>query len=259
MNKDIPQEPRQKTFRNLLLVMGYVRSYWIAFICTILFGLLKFLCPIAIIWVFGQALDTLNAFRAGDLSADLAWIEIRRLFLVGGVVAIINPLPTYLRTIIGAHASVKVIRDIRCDLYAHVHKLSHSFYDRNRSGSLTSRIISDVQTLRPFLNQTLIQFWINMVSISVVLSYFFRRSVVLGSLSIALIPIHVLVVRTLGSRVKILAREVRRKLAWLSGNMQEKLAAATVVKAFTHEDNEVQRFTEDSEALVRPWACRRLG
>ena len=230
--------------------MAYVRRYWIAFVATIAFGLFKFLCPLAVIWVFGQALDILHALRAGDIGSDAAWSEIVRLFVIGGVVALINPIPAYLRTIIGVRATVQVVRDIRCDLYAHVQKLSHSFYDANRSGSLTSRIISDVQTLRPFLNQTLIQSWINLGVIIVVLTYFFQRSVALGVLSIILIPIHVTVVRTLGSRVKRLARKMRSKLAWLSGNTQEKLAAATVVKAFTHEDEEIQRFIDDSQILV---------
>lgn len=230
--------------------MGYVRGYWFAFVATVALGLFKFLCPIAVIWIFGQALDTLGALREGTIGAEAAWDALLKLFLFGIGVAILNPIPSFFRAIIGARASVRVVRDIRCDLYAHVQKLSHSFYDANRSGSLTSRIIGDVQSLRPFLNQTLIQFWINLGVIAVVLTYFFRRSVVLGLLSIALIPLNVLVVRIVGHRVKKLAREMRAKLAWLSGNTQEKLAAATVVKTFTQEEDEVQRFTDDSEELV---------
>lgn len=244
----MPESP--STLHNLARIMAYVRRYWLAFIATIFFGLFKFLCPIAVIWVFGQALDILSEMRTGSIGAEAAWASLLKLFLFGIGVAVINPIPSFLRAIVGARASIRVIRDIRCDLYAHVQKLSHSFYDANRSGSLTSRIISDVQSLRPFLNQTLIQFWINLGVIVVVLTFFFRRSVALGLLSLALIPLHVLVVRTLGHRVKTLAREMRSKLAWLSGNMQEKLAAATVVKTFTQEEDEVQRFTEDSEVLV---------
>ena len=244
----MPESP--STLHNLARIMVYVRRYWLAFIATIFFGLFKFLCPIAVIWVFGQALDILSEMRTGSIGAEAAWASLLKLFLFGIGVAVINPIPSFLRAIVGARASIRVIRDIRCDLYAHVQKLSHSFYDANRSGSLTSRIISDVQSLRPFLNQTLIQFWINLGVIVVVLTFFFRRSVALGLLSLALIPLHVLVVRTLGHRVKTLAREMRSKLAWLSGNMQEKLAAATVVKTFTQEEDEVQRFTEDSEVLV---------
>ncbi|MBL7077450.1 MAG: ABC transporter ATP-binding protein [Kiritimatiellae bacterium] len=238
------------TLRNLARIMGYVRGYWFAFVATVALGLFKFLCPIAVIWIFGQALDTLGALREGTIGAEAAWDALLKLFLFGIGVAILNPIPSFFRAIIGARASVRVVRDIRCDLYAHVQKLSHSFYDANRSGSLTSRIIGDVQSLRPFLNQTLIQFWINLGVIAVVLTYFFRRSVVLGLLSIALIPLNVLVVRIVGHRVKKLAREMRAKLAWLSGNTQEKLAAATVVKTFTQEEDEVQRFTDDSEELV---------
>ena len=118
----------KSTLHNLGRIMGYVRRYWRAFILTIGFGLCKLLCPIAVIWVFGQALDILGLLRAGSISADAAWAELLKLFLFGCGVALINPIPSFLRTIIGARASIKVIRDIRCDLYAHVQKLSHSFF-----------------------------------------------------------------------------------------------------------------------------------
>ncbi len=237
-------------FQSLKRLMAYVRPYWLLFVVTIVFGMFKFISPIVVIWLFGSSIDVLKAAGEGSMTPDAAWARILKLFLIGAGIAIMNPLPVFLRSYLGAQASRRVIHDMRCDLYAHVQKLSHSFYDRNRSGSLTSRIVSDVEMVMPFLHQTLVQTWMNLAAVGTVLVYFFSRSVILGWLSIALIPVNVLLVRMIGDRSKTIARETRRRLSWLSGNTQERLAAQTIVKAFTSENVEIERFTDDSESLV---------
>jgi len=228
----------------------YIAPYWHLYVVTILFGIFKFISPLAIIWLFGSAIDVLNLAHAGELSPEDAWPRIIRLFAIGAGITIVNPLPVFLRSYIGAFASRRVIHDMRCDLYAHVQKLSHAFYDRNRSGTLTSRIVSDVETIMPFLSVTLIQTWMNLAVIITVMVYLFSRSIILGWLSVALIPANILLVHLVGRKSKIVARQTRRQLSWLSGNTQERLAAQTIVKTFAREDAEIQRFTDDSQALV---------
>ncbi len=228
----------------------YIRPFWHLFIAAIFFGIFKFLSPLAIIWLFGEAIDVLNLANAGAVTHDDAWLRIVRLFSIGAGIAIINPLPVFLRSYVGAYAARRVIHDMRCDLYAHVQKLSHSFYDQNRSGSLTSRIITDVETLMPFLSVTLIQTWMNLAVICTIMVYLFSQSVILGWLSVGLLPVNVLLVRMVGRKSKTVARQTRRQLSWLSGNTQERLAAQTIIKTFARENAEIQRFTNDSQELV---------
>ncbi len=235
---------------SLKRLFQYIAPYWHLFLVTIFFGIFKFVSPLAIIWLFGAAIDVLTLAQAGTITPEQAWSRIIRLFCIGAGIAIVNPLPVFLRSYIGAIASRRVIHDMRCDLYAHVQKLSHAFYDRNRSGSLTSRIITDVETIMPFLSTTLIQTWMNLAVIITVMVYIFSRSMILGWLSIALIPINILLVHLVGRKTKIIARQTRSQLSWLSGNTQERLAAQSIVKAFTREDAELRRFTDDSQVLV---------
>lgn len=245
-----PREQRKRPHHNLWRILAYARPWWKGYAFTVLMGLVKFLAPVAIAWVFGEAIDVLSKVQADVLSSAEAWQRLRRLFGFGVAIALFSPVPTFLRSWVGAKINQRVIRDIRCDLYAHIQKLSHSFFERNRTGALTSRIISDVETISPFLGKTLIQLWMNLGMILVILVYFFSRNVYLGLLSISLIPVQLLILRTLGRRVKVVAKQIRSRLAYLSGNTQEVLAASTVVKAFTQEADEVRRFTDEAEGLV---------
>ena len=235
------------TLRRLL---RYAKPYWISFAGATIFGTIKFLTPVFAIQIVRQAVDVLDAAGNGDMAPEAVWAKLQSLAIFGSALALGSFIPTYLRSAIGARAVQAVIRDLRCDLYAHMQKLSHSFFDRHRSGSLTSRLIGDVETIQPFLNQGLIQGWMNMAVISYVLILFFSQNVWLALLSMSLIPIHLLIQRTIRWRVRDNAKHIRDQLAGLAGDTQEKLAASTIVKAFTREDDEVMRFNQDSNTLI---------
>jgi len=243
-------DSRRSKPANIWRLLRYVRPYWPQFAGATFFGIIKFLAPVAVAWVIGEAINILRAADKGTMLPEAAWARLGQLFLLGLGIAVFSFFPTYLRSMVGARAVQQVVQDLRCDLYAHIQKLSHSFFDANRSGSLTSRIIGDVETIQPFLNQGLIQGWMNIGVITVVLIYFFSQNVMLALLSLTLIPFQVLVQRSISWRVKANMRKIRDQLAWLSGSTQEKLAGATIVKAFTREDDEVQRFSEDSAQLI---------
>ncbi len=245
MHNTTPRKPN-----NLLRLLKYVTPYWPVFAAATACGLVKFLTPTVMAWAVGQAIDILSNAGHGAMTADAAWARIIHLIWLGGVLILGAPLFVYLRAALGSRAVQEVINRLRCDLYAHIQKLSHSFFDANRSGSLTSRIIGDVEMVQPFIGRAFVQVWMSVGLITVVLWYFFSQSVFLGLLSLSLIPVQVLVQRAIGWKVKENTKTIRDRLSMLSGNIQEKLAASTIVKTFTREEDEVQRFLEDSSSLV---------
>jgi len=231
-------------------LLVYVKPYWLSFTGATLCGLVKFLTPVAIAWLVGKAINVLTELNTGKIHSIDAWVQIRGLVYIGLTLALIAPIPVYLRSTLAARAVQEVIRNLRCDLYAHIQKLSHSFFDANRSGSLTSRIIGDIESIQPFIGKAFVQIWMSVGMIAVVLGYLFTQNVKLGLLSICLIPFQMLIQRKIGWKVKENAREIRDQLARLAGSTQEKLSASTIVKAFTGEDDEITKFSDDSSALV---------
>ncbi|MDO8586020.1 MAG: ABC transporter ATP-binding protein [Armatimonadota bacterium] len=241
---------KRKKRNNLWRLLAYVKPYWPYFAVAAACGMVKMLYPVVLAWLIGEVINTLNKADAGKISASAATAQLRHLVLIGVGVAVVVPVPIYLRSAYGARAVQEVVRNLRCDLYAHIQKLSHSFFDSNRSGSLTSRIIGDVEQIQPFIGRAFVQLWMSLGMIVVVLGYFFSKSVYLGLISICLIPIQLIIQRKIGWRVKENSRIVRDQLSYLSGTTQEKLAAATIVKTFTGEDDEIRRFSDETSALV---------
>jgi ABC-type multidrug transport system fused ATPase/permease subunit len=242
--------------RSLWSLLRYVRPYKWHYLGAAVCGLYRFLMPVSIIWIFGEAVDALSAAGAGGLSRTEAWQRVLGLFWWGVGIAAVSPLPIYLRSVLSARASWGVVNNLRCDLYAHMQKLSHPFFDRNRSGALTSRVMTDVQAVQPFLKDVMVDLWVSLGSITVVLGYFFWRSWMLGLLALAIIPVQVVVLRTIGRRVRHMARDIRDQLAYLAAETQQKLAAPTIVKVFTREFDEIQHFAEDSSLIASKGIAR---
>jgi subfamily B ATP-binding cassette protein MsbA len=240
----------KKKPENIWRLLSYVRPYWFSFFISTLFGIVKFMTPVIAVWITGRVVDVLVNMGSGKIPQSSAWMEIHKYVLWGICLAVFSFVPTYLRSLLASRAIQRVIFDLRCDLYAHIQKLQQSFFDANRSGSLTSRVISDVETIQPFLNQGLIQGWMNIVQICVILVIFFSQNWVLALLSLLLLPFHIIVQRMISWRVKDNAKLIRDRLAVLAGTTQEKFANSTIVKAFTREDDELQQFSDDSAILI---------
>lgn len=241
---------RSRKRNNLLRLLVYIKPFWPAFTAATLCGLVKMLSPVAVAWLIGQAVNVLSSVQSGALSAPAAWRQLLTLSVSGIIIAILTTIPVYFRSTFGARAVQIVVNQLRCDLYAHMQKLSHSFFDANRSGSLTSRLIGDIDAIQPFIGRAFVQIWMSIGMISVVLGYFFYENIYLGLFSITLLPIQMLVQRMIGWKVKANTLRTRDRMAVLAGSVQEKLAATTVVKTFTREEDEVQRFLDDSAVLV---------
>jgi subfamily B ATP-binding cassette protein MsbA len=234
---------------NTRRLLGYVAPHWTSFAAATACGLVKFLAPVAMAWLVGKAVNVLTAEQAGTLDAARAWEEIRRLVMLGAAIAALTPIPTYLRNTFSYRATHRVVERLRCDVFAHLQRLSHSFFDANRSGALTSRLLADTETIVPFLNKVFVQAWMCLGMIAIVLGYFFSQSVRLGLLSLCLLPLQLAVQHAIGGRVRETAARARDEMAALSGDVQERLAAPAVVKSFGRERHEVDRFARRAEAL----------
>ncbi len=246
----VDDKPAKGKFGNLLRLLVYVKPYWISFAAATLCGVIKMLTPVAIAWLVGKAVNILTDLSAGKITSDAAWMQIKYYFFLGLALALFAPIPVYLRSTLAARAVQEVVNKLRCDLYAHIQKLSHSFFDANRSGSLTSRIIGDIEAIQPFISRAFVQIWMSVGMIVIILGYFLSKNVKLALLSISLIPFQLLVQRKIRWKVKENARTIRDQLARLAGSTQEKLAASTIVKTFTGEEDEIHRFNEDTAVLV---------
>ncbi|MEM6645432.1 MAG: ABC transporter transmembrane domain-containing protein [Bacteroidota bacterium] len=146
---------------------------------------------------------------------------------------------------------LRVVTDLRQRVYNHLTTLGLPFFADQRVGDLTSRLTSDVGTVREALTNALVELLtkslslVGSVGLMVMLNW--RLSLVI----FAVVPIAILGARYFGLKIRVLSRRVQDRLADSTAVAEESLSAIRVVKAFARESYERGRYTDATETLFR--------
>jgi ABC-type multidrug transport system fused ATPase/permease subunit len=159
-------------------------------------------------------------------------------------------LASFYRSYWAGQAGQRLVFDLRCALFQHVQSLSHSFFDQRRSGAIVSRFVSDIALAQNFVGAALTNVWMDAASLGLVVGILLTLAPRLAAVALAIIPLYVGLIRYFSPRIKAASQSVQESFEDLSGDLQEKIAGAAVVKAFGREPEEARRFHDSSRSLL---------
>ena len=193
--------------------------------------------------LFGRAIDQIDAMlRVGG-------IPLQSLLVIVGVIiglSIIRGGLSFFQNYFGEAVSQYVSYDLRNRLYDHVQHLSFGFHDRNHTGQVMSRAITDVENIRMFVNMGIVRtpyFLSLFVVVSIIMV---RMDWQLGLASIAFVPLVVIVSGVVRLRLREAWLKIQDMMADLNTILQENLTGQRVVKAFASEDFENRKYNDKS-------------
>ena len=157
----------------------------------------------------------------------------------------------YVRVYLMSRAGVKMVQDIRNDLYRHLQQLSLSFFTDTPTGVLMSRVTYDVGLVQTAITEALVGVFRDAFMIVGLACVVFYRNAQLGLLAIIGLPIAFYPLVAFGRRMKKASRRSQEQMGSLSKLMQERIGGAGLVKAFGTEEKELDRFQEENRKLVR--------
>ncbi|MCL2388625.1 MAG: ABC transporter ATP-binding protein/permease [Defluviitaleaceae bacterium] len=165
------------------------------------------------------------------------------------VITAYRSISRYFFTMLFEHTSQKILFNMRRDVYHRLHKQSFSWFDKNRVGDTMSRMTGDLEAIRHF-----IAFVIYMVIEHVLL--YVAAIIVMATISLPLTfamllttPIVVIAALRQSKGVRPAFRNVREQFANLNSTCGENIGGNRVVKAFTKEDHETEKFTVVNKAF----------
>jgi len=157
----------------------------------------------------------------------------------------------FMRLYLTAYTGQRIVFEIRNAIFEHLSRLSFSFYDRARTGDLMSRVTADVDVLNNFFGRAAVIVLTNLLTLLGILVVLIAWDWRLGLLYVCILPLIVLGMWAYARRVRPAMGMVRRKLADLSGVLQECLAGILVVKLFGREAFEQKRVDRQSELVLQ--------
>ena len=180
-----------------------------------------------------------GALSVGEGSA-IAWLAVAAM----GVVYLLQQAGALVRLREMSVLGELVARDLRTALYEHLQKLSLSFYSRNKTGSLITRMSSDTDRLWEFLAFGVVDVSLSLVMLvglgTVLISLDWR----LGLVMTIPVPFFCFAIYMHGERINRLFLRAWRKWSRVSDVMSDTIPGIRVVKAFNQEEREKQRFGE---------------
>jgi ATP-binding cassette, subfamily B, bacterial MsbA len=176
---------------------------------------------------------------------DLAELNRITLVLIGTFLA--RGVFYYIQNYALAYAGERIVVDLRREVYAHLHDLTLRFFNDRRVGELVSRLSSDVTLVRAALTNNVAQVLSQVLTFagSLVLMLVLNWRLTLFILVLA--PLVALSGALFGRRLRKLSTVVQDQLAEGTAMAEEALSGARVVKAFTREGYEADRYGEQME------------
>ncbi len=187
-------------------------------------------------WIIKLGIDQLvDAPSRGDVGALAAVMAI----FIGNI--LLRFVANYLYQTTLARVSQGVLYSLRSRIFAHLQRLSTSFYDKNEVGRIMSRGQNDVNQLQEFLNLVITSL-ADMLSLFGIILAMFLLDVQLALITLTVVPVLIGIMIGWQRIAWGTFMRVRQAIAVVNANLQENISGVRVVQALNREDANMQRF-----------------
>ncbi|MBI4608080.1 MAG: ABC transporter ATP-binding protein [Candidatus Rokubacteria bacterium] len=216
------------------LLARYLRRYALRYLAGFGFLLLASLSALAIPWMVKSAIE---ALEAGGGPADLGWF-VGAILLLAACHGLVRLGSRF--AVLGAAQRIEL--DLRNDLYAHLQNLPPAFYQAHRTGDLMSRASNDLAAVKQLFGFGAVSLIGTTLTFAGTLIAMLAIDPWLTLFTMAPYPVVILLAKRFNALVHVRSQAVQDQLGRLSAKVQENLAGASVVRAYTMEGREVTEF-----------------
>lgn len=223
-----------------LRILSYIKPYMhrliFAMFCTIMAAAGNLYIP----WIIKDMIDEVLADKNGTM---LNWIaaSIIAIFVVRG-------LFWYGQNYLMSYVGQSVIIDIRAAVFKKLQRLSVSFYDKNKTGTIMSYVTNDVNALQSAMVENTIEMITEgfiLIGSVVAMIYLDWR---LTLFTVCTFPVVLWFMEFFGKKIRKTGGRIQECTADITSVLQESVASARVIKSFVREDYEVDRFDVENRA-----------
>ena len=175
---------------------------------------------------------------------------LRPLVLVVMIATAIQGVTSFTLTQLLSKAAQRLIADLRRKVQEHIGRLPVAFYDSNKTGTLVSRIMSDVEGVRNLLGTGLVEFAGGLLTSAIALGFLFSISRIMTLLTFAaLLVVGIALTKAFGT-IRPIFRERGKINAEVTGRLTESLGGVRVIKGYHAEEREHKVFSAGVQRLL---------
>ena len=225
--------------RILKLAKPHISKFILAMLCMLAVGV----TVSALAFLVKPALDEIFLNKNASL---LKWIP-----MVIILIYIIKGTCSYGQTILMSFIGLRVVTNLRNELYDHIQRQSLSFFTKSPTGILMSRITNDVNLIQGAVSEAVTSIMKDSFTLVGLVFVIFYRDWKMACIAAVVFPLTIYPIAKFGERMRRIATGTQVTMGSLTSLLQETISGTRIVKAFGMEDYEGRRFSKENENLFR--------
>lgn len=227
-------------FKRLLkYARPHVSKFILAMFCMLVVGA----STSALAFLIKPALDEIFLKKNSDM---LIWIPVAVI-----VIYLIKGVCSYTQTILMNFIGQRIVADLRSQLYRHIQMQSLSFFTKNPTGLLMSRITNDVGYVQGAVSEAVTSLLKDSFTLICLVFVIFYRDWQLAIIAMFVFPLTIYPISKFGQKLRIIATRTQVTMGSLTTLLQETISGTRIVKAFGMENYENERFSKENEHLFK--------
>ena len=225
-------------------ILKQLRGYTHYIILSVLMAMITVAGSLAVPIFFGDAINYM-------IEGATDWQGIFRCFILIAVSVAVTCIAQWLLNIINNKITYSVTLDIRKEAFEHIHKLPLKYLDAHPYGDLVSRNVADVDQFADGLLMGFTQFFTGVLTIISTLVMMFVLNWIIALAVFVLTPLSLFIAKFVSTRTYKLFRKNSQIRGEQTAFIDEMVGNLKVVQAFSHEDENSEKFDEINERLAK--------
>jgi ATP-binding cassette, subfamily B, putative efflux pump len=234
---------------NFKIYVQFVKPYWKIVLITIIIGMVKFGIPLTLPLIMKYIVDDL---LLSSISVAEKTRKLTEVILGAFVLFVIIRAPIeYFRQYFAQLTTSRILYDLRSHLYAHIQKLSLRYYQNRKTGEIISRMINDAEQTKSLVETGLMNVWLDIFTLTIALGFMIHMDFGLTLVAIAIFPFYAFSVKKLYRTLRNLTKARSQALAEMQGYLHERVNGIPVIKSFTLEAYENEKFGSKNQNFLK--------
>ncbi len=200
--------------------------------CMVAVAALNLVVP----WIVKEMIDKIL------INKDTAMLNVIAIIVV--VVYVVRGGFFFGQEYLMASVGQEIILKIRNEIYEHLHRLSLSFFVREHTGEIVSRVVNDVYVLQDVITRGFIDLVLKGITVVGIIAFIFYIDWRLSLITLAVLPLAAFAIDFYSKKLRHIGKDMQERLADLSALIHEVIAGIRIVKSFGMESTEIDRFKE---------------
>lgn len=242
MEQNLPSQQKTSLLRRFLpYLLRYKGILVFDLVCAGLTTLCELVLPLMLRAITNRAAENLASLTLGFI------LQVGAVYLV---LRVLDAAANYFMQSTGHVMGAHIETDMRRDAFAHLQRLSDAYFASTKVGQIMGRLTNDLFDVTEFAHHCPEEFFIAILKGTAAFIILLRTNVPLTLLIFACLPVVLVCCTRFNHMVRVTFRRQRRQIGELNARIEDSLLGERVVKAFSGEEAEKEKFERDNASFL---------